>query len=167
MTDEQGAQQQQKKPASKDMTLRIQACRQVYAGVNPRGDRYTIFEVDAVTQSGVEIREPDGTSAKLRAFEPLPVGQLVEVTVSVFHSERHGKSYTLSRRGHGGGPTTSEQVANLAEKVKELEGKVGSLTNVVRGLLDAQQHAPTDAQLEAATQSVTFEDAPPSDGLNW
>ena len=50
---------------SRDMRLRIVACQQIYSGLNPKGHRYTIFDIEAAKADGSLIDE------KLRAFEAL------------------------------------------------------------------------------------------------
>jgi hypothetical protein len=148
------------------MTLRIEACRLVFSGTNPRGDAFSMYEVDAVTQAGLPIKERDGTLAKLRSFHPLPKGQLVDVSVTVFNSERYGRSYTLSRRGHDAGPTSEERINNLIARVDELEKKLGSIQGAVAGLV----HAAPQAAQEPRSDDVglTFEDAPATDeGSRW
>lgn len=109
---------------SKDMTLKILACRQVYSGRNPRGDDFTIYEVDAANAQGAHINQ------KLRSFQPLPIGQQVEVTVTPFNSETHGKSYTLHMKGRSGSGGTA-RLNEMAEELEELRNRVGTLTGRV------------------------------------
>lgn len=112
---------------SKDMTLKILACRQVYSGRNPRGDEYTIYEIDAANPQGTHINQ------KLRSFQPLPIGQQVEVTVTPFNSETHGKSYTLHMKGRSNGGGSTARLNEMAEELEELRNRVGTLS----GRLDA------------------------------
>lgn len=123
------------------MSLKILACRQVYSGKNQRGDQYTIYEIDAANAQGQHINE------KLRSFEALPIGQTIDVTVKVFNSERHGKSYTLHQKGRTGGGNT-ERVNELAEMVQELTERVATLTGRVNALegMVAGRSAPADAK---------------------
>ena len=85
---------------SRDMRLRIVACQQIYSGLNPKGHRYTIFAVEATKPDGSLVNE------KLRAFEALPVGEDMELTVTPFESEVHGRSFTLHLRVSGRSPRT-------------------------------------------------------------
>lgn len=111
--------------STKEMTLKIMACRQVYSGTNPRGDRYTIYEVDAQNMRGETINE------KLRSFTALPIGEAVEVEVSVFNSEAHGKSFTLHpknrRPDQGGSSELGGEVEALRRRVEKLEATVQRL----------------------------------------
>jgi predicted RNase H-like nuclease (RuvC/YqgF family) len=97
------------------MRLRIVACQQVYSGVNPKGHRYTIFEIGAAKPDGTLINE------KLRSFEALPIGQDVEVTVTPFDSEEHGRSFTLHRKVSN---NATAQVNELKAQVSELAATV-------------------------------------------
>lgn len=107
------------------MTLRILACRQVYSGTNARGDQYTIYEVDAQNQRGEPINE------KLRSFTSLPIGQDVEVEVTVFNSERHGKSYTLHPKNKR---SSQEQVNQATEKLQRQDEEIAQLKQRVQRL---------------------------------
>lgn len=100
------------KPAGKDMRLRILACRHVYRGKNARGDEYNIYEVDAAKLDGTPVNE------KLRSFAPLPIGQDVDVTVTPFVSERHGRSFTLQQKGSRHA-STQAQINELRETVEQ------------------------------------------------
>lgn len=115
----------------KDMKLRIVGCRQVYAGINPRGDHYTIFEIDAAKPDGSLVEE------KLRAFTALPIGQDAEVTVVPFDSDKWGRSYTLYPKGSRGAGATAQH-NELREMVEELQKRVASLSERVAAL--EQQH---------------------------
>lgn len=97
---------------SKDMKLKIVACQQVYSGLNPKGHRYTIFDIEAAKPDGSLIKE------KLRAFEALPIGETIDVTVTPFESEEYGRSFTLHRKGSN----------NATAHVNELRAEVDALT---------------------------------------
>jgi len=117
--------------ASRDMTLKIVACQQIYSGLNPKGHRYTIFDIQAAKADGTLVDE------KLRAFEALPVGETMVVTVTPFESERHGRSFTLHRKVSNN--TTGQvndvkvELAELRERVEKLESLVASLTSLKAG----------------------------------
>lgn len=96
------------------MRLRIVGCRQIYSSMT-NGRRYTIFEIDAAKPDGQLVRE------KLRAFEALPIGEEIDVTVQAFDSEQHGRSYTIHRKGSN---NATERVNELAPRVAELEAVV-------------------------------------------
>lgn len=104
---------------SRDMRLRIVACQQIYSGLNPKGHRYTIFDIEAAKADGSLINE------KLRAFEALPIGEEVEVTVTPFESEAHGRSFTLHRK-HSNNATA--HVNELKVTVEALIKRVEELT---------------------------------------
>jgi hypothetical protein len=102
--------------------IKVVACREVYAGVNQKGDRYRIYEVNATREDGTPIRE------KLRSFGPMQVGSTVEVRVVPFKSERHGTSFTLypvDGSRHGAQQSEIDQlrqaVATLTQRVERLE----------------------------------------------
>lgn len=116
---------------SKDMRLKIMACRQVYTGRNPRGDEYTIYEIDAANMQGQKINQ------KLRSFEALPIGQDIDVTVTPFDSERHGRSYTLHVKGRKGGGS-QQQINDLREVVEELRRRNAALEERIAGLENAR-----------------------------
>lgn len=142
------------------MTLKILACRQVYSGRNPRGDEYTIYEVDAANAQGAQINQT------LRSFQPLPIGQQVEVTVTPFESEKHGKSYTLHLKGRKGGGST-ERVNELVELVEELTARVGTLTgrlDAIEAMVGGRRGGASDAKDQHETQeraAQRFGDAAP------
>ena len=105
---------------SRETSLRIVACQQVYSGLNPKGHRYTIFEIGATKPDGTPINE------KLRSFEALPIGDTIEVVVTPFHSEIHGRSFTLHRRVSN----------NAIAHVNELKARVEELSALVESLSD-------------------------------
>ncbi|MFL5861104.1 MAG: hypothetical protein ACJ780_10025 [Solirubrobacteraceae bacterium] len=114
------------------MRLRIVACQQIYSGLNPNGHRYTIFSIEATKPDGSLINE------KLRAFEALPVGQEMEVTVTPFESEIHGRSFTLHRKQSN---NATGQVNELKAVVDELRERVGKLETQVAALAAPQAEA--------------------------
>lgn len=113
------------------MQLKIVACQQVYSGLNPKGHRYTIFEINAMKADGTLVNE------KLRAFEALPVGETLDLTVTPFESERHGRSFTLHRKvsnnATGQVNDVKAELAALAARVEKLEGEVASLMGLKAG----------------------------------
>jgi hypothetical protein len=116
---------------SRDMRLRIVACQQIYTGLNPKGHRYTIFDIEAAKADGSLINE------KLRAFEALPVGEVIEVTVTPFESEIHGRSFTLHRKQSNNATARVNElkamVDELAEQVQRLADRVGKLEQLPTG----------------------------------
>jgi hypothetical protein len=158
MTEGQGS-----KPKSKDMRIKVTGCRHVYTGRNQRGDTYSIYEIDAERAAdGVKINQ------KLRAFTALPIGQVIEVTVTPFISDRHGKSFTLEPKGRSGGSSTQRlneltaEVEDLRNRVATLNQRVGALEGVLRekGLLAPPQQAPP-AQADQAGLAERFGDDAP------
>lgn len=75
----------------------------------------TLYEVEARTPDGAEIREP------LRTFQELPIGEPIEVAVERYEHERHGVSYTLKRAKRRLG----QEIDDLRERVQVLERHVG------------------------------------------
>lgn len=114
------------KPKGRLTKLRITGCASVYQGVNKRGDDYSIFEITAVREGGEVVNE------KLRSFEELPVsGELVELMVTPFDSDKHGRSYTLSRKNKGPGSSRKVEelgffVSAIDERLKRVEAQVFS-----------------------------------------
>lgn len=104
----------------RDMRLKITSCRQVYTGRNAKGDAYTIFEIGA-SRNGQPINE------KLRSFTPFPIDAEVDVTVTPFESERHGRSFTLHPKGQDSKPSTQQQLNELREFTSELQQRVAAL----------------------------------------
>lgn len=116
------------------MKLRIVACRQIYSGLNPSGHRYTIFEIEAAKADGALINE------KLRAFEALPIGETIDLTVTPFNSEQFGRSFTLHRRGSNNATARvnelaatvealMERVDQMNERITDLEAKLAAGKN--------------------------------------
>ena len=113
------------KPKGRPTKLRITGCTSVYQGVNKRGDDYQIFEITATKETGELVNE------KLRSFEELPVsGELIELMVTPFHSEKHGTSYTLSRKNKVSSSRKVEElqhfVSAIDERLKRVEAALGS-----------------------------------------
>lgn len=102
--------------------IKVLSCTIGYAGKNTRGDDYTIYEITAENGNGETIAVP------LRSFTQLPVGQVVEVTVKPFPSEKFGMSYTLTPKRGAGGPLAAA-VNELAEKIESLTARVESIEN--------------------------------------
>lgn len=71
--------------------LTITACEVLKKGKSAgSGREWTMYEVFAVDEAGKPVE------AKLRAFDPLPLNELVEYGIEMRQDERHGTSYTLS-----------------------------------------------------------------------
>lgn len=154
------------KGEGRDMRLKILACRHVYHGRNQRNDEYDVYEVDAANAQGQKINE------KLRAFTALPIGHEVDVTVTVFNSEKWGKSYTLHPKGRSGGGST-QRVNELAELCEQLKGMIANLTTRVDALeAMVSRRPPADAGLMSRTTPNSEEldarfGAEPPDGQTW
>lgn len=117
-----------------DRRLKIIACRPIYTGRNQLGHQYTIYEVDAAREDGRLI------DAKLRAFQTLPVGRVIEVTIEPFHSEQHGKSYTLHPK-ESTSPERGEQLNKVLKLLDETKGLLDKLTQRVEVLERAREQA--------------------------
>ncbi len=109
------------KPKGTPMKLRITSCASVYQGINKRGDDYCIYELSAAKEDGT------GVDQKLRSFEELPVGELLDLTVTPFHSEKHGTSFTLSRKNKPGGGGSSRKVEELTQFVQAIDERLKRL----------------------------------------
>lgn len=114
------------KPKGRPTRLRVTSCTQVYAGKNSRGDDYTIYEVEAVRGDGEAVTE------KLRSFENLPL-EVLDLTVVPYRSQKHGLSYTLSRRSK----------PNNSKRLDEMEELVASLVTRIEALETAAELQPT------------------------
>jgi hypothetical protein len=110
----------QKKPQENIKKIKIVNCTLGYAGKNQRGDDYSIFEVEAENGEGQLIKEP------LRSFSPLPIGQVIEVTVKRFDSTKHGVSYTLTPKRGAGGPH-AQAINEMQEAIADLQRRVQAL----------------------------------------
>jgi hypothetical protein len=117
------------------MRLRITSCSSVYSGVNTRGDDYTIYEVQAAKETGEVVDQ------KLRSFEELPVGEILDLTVTPFKSEKHGLSYTLARKNKPGGGSS--------RKIEELTAFVGAIDERLK-LVEGRLMGPPAAAAPAA-----------------
>lgn len=69
--------------------LTVTTCDVLKKGVSASGVDWTMYEVFAVDEAGAPVE------AKLRAFDPLPINELVEYGVTKRVDNRHGTSYTL------------------------------------------------------------------------
>lgn len=105
------------KPKGRPTRLRVTACTQVYTGKNNRGDDYTIYEVEATKGDGSPVTE------KLNSFENLPL-EVLDLTVVPYRSQKHGLSYTLSRRSK---PNNSKRITELEETLAALATRVEAL----------------------------------------
>jgi hypothetical protein len=141
------------KPQGRDMRLRILACRQVYHGKNKRGDEYDIYEIDAAKSDGTPINE------KLRSFAPLPIGQEIEVTVTAFNSEQHGRSFTLHQKGSRSASATA-QLNELREQV-EMQGEMIAVLVKRVDALELRNGAAAQQPKNAEQLSQKFGDEAP------
>lgn len=70
--------------------LTVTSCEVLKTGVSTNsGNPWTMYEVFAVDEAGTPVE------AKLRAFDALPINELVEYGVTMRQDQRHGTSYTL------------------------------------------------------------------------
>lgn len=153
-------------PKSRDMRLKITGCRHVYTGINKRQDQFSIYEIDAErADDGFAIRE------KLRSFQALPIGRVVEVTVTPFVSERHGRSFTLALKG-GRSASGTQQRNDLQEQVDVLRDSLGTLSRRVAELegrvgTEVMQPQATSAQASSEAERDRKFGADPPDGATW
>lgn len=129
--------------------LVITSCTVGYEGKNKREEDYTIYEVQA-TRDGVAI-----TDKKLRSFEDLPVGpEPQDLMVVPFKSEKHGVSFTLSRRGKGGSGKT-QQINELQAQVKDLTGRLERVESWIRQRAAGTQGAPPRPTVDEAVAGMS------------
>jgi hypothetical protein len=87
-----------------------------------------IYKVTAVHEDGSPV-EKDGEPIELRAFQELPVGEVVEYGMKKYVHERYGDSYTLYPPKEKLGrrvDALESQIAELQQRVADLEtGNVG------------------------------------------
>lgn len=110
-------------PKGRSTRLRITSCTQVYVAKNSRGDEYSIYEIEAVKGDGTPVKE------KLRSFDNLPL-EVLDLTVVPYRSQKHGLSYTLSRRNR---PNNTKRITELEELVADLVTRVAALEARKRG----------------------------------
>jgi hypothetical protein len=136
----------------KPVKLIITSCTVGYQGVNKRQEDYTIYEIHACRATGEVISDK-----KLQSFEDLPVGpEPIELMVVPFKSEKHGLSFTLSRKGKSGSGSTQRinelqgQVTDLVDRMQRVEGWIRSRS---------QQSAPQSAPVATAPAAQTSQQA--------
>ena|SRR5918995_5153954 len=98
--------------AATTRTLRPTAVRELTSGEGSNGRAWTLYAVEAVDAAGAPIR------AELRAFEKLPVDELVELEVER-RDDARGVTYTL--RCPRTGSALGGRVAALERRVEHLE----------------------------------------------
>lgn len=126
------------KPKGRAVRLRVTSCTHGYTGKNARGDDYTIYEVEACKVTG----EGEPVTEKLRSFEDLPC-EVLDLTVVPFHSEKHGTSYTLSRRNK---PKSAELIAAQQKEIEGLKSRLEHIENFLRTAPWRQQQQPQQQQ---------------------
>jgi hypothetical protein len=103
---------------------------------NSKGNDTTLYEVYAVNETGEPIELP------LRAFDPLPENELIEVEVSKHTSERWGESFTLKQTGQ------RSPGARLGPKVDDLRGRIVALEQRVEELEARENERGTADDIE-------------------
>jgi hypothetical protein len=143
------------------MTLKIMACRHVYSGTNGEQQQYNIFEIDAAKPDGQIVNE------KLRSFVTLPIGELIEVTVTPFESEKYGKSFTLYPKGQSRATGNTAAMNRMREELDVLQAtvatlaqRVGELEHAREGQLRTEAQAPTRSSTNAELDAQFGGDAP-------
>lgn len=133
-------------PKGQPVRLRILSVQVGYQGINKRGEDYTIYEISAARESGEIIEDK-----KLRSFEELKASdELQDLVVVPFKSEKHGVSYTLSRKNRKGG---SQKYEELSARVEELAGKLQAVEAWIRQNAGGAAAAPAAQPVAAASQA--------------
>lgn len=91
--------------------LTVTRCDVHKEGVGQNDKPYTIYSVDALTESGEPLTE------QLRAFDSLPLGELREYEVKPYAPEGAVQNYTLSLKR----PKLGVRVGDLEDRVERLE----------------------------------------------
>jgi len=118
------------------------------------GREWTMYEVYAVDEAGSPVE------AKLRAFDALPLNELVEYAVTRRDDPRHGTSYTLelpknrrpAKKDTGFKvqiDTLKLQVANLEQRTEWLLGLIHELQSAAG--VELSTAPPTSGPQSAAT----------------
>lgn len=103
---------------------------------NGKGGTTTLYDIEAVDENGVQVKEP------LRSFAELEEGVLIQYDIEPYDHEVHGRSYTLKRPKH-----------NTAARVKALEKQMEDLADRVSALeMDRGIEPPPAPQEEAPDQ---------------
>lgn len=115
--------------------LTVTSCDVLKTGANATTGRpWTIYEVFAVDEAGAPVE------AKLRAFDPLPLNELVPYTIEMRQDPRHGTSYTLipprEHRAQKKDTGFKTQIQELQARAGKAESRVAVLEATVRLALD-------------------------------
>lgn len=112
-----------------ETSIIVTECRQVHTGTGRNGKEYRIYEVQATRPDRTPIE-----NMKLRSFQELPLGEVLEVNVEKFDSEQYGTSYTISRKGSGGGGGSSSGGTVSARAFSDALQRIGTLEETVTKL---------------------------------
>jgi hypothetical protein len=104
----------------RETNLIVKETKAIHQGTTRTGDAYTMYQIVAT--------KPDGTviDQNLRSFEDLPRDEVLTVTVTPFHSDTYGTSYTLKRKGQS---KASKAVDDLRARVERIERHLNLTTN--------------------------------------
>lgn len=129
----------------KPIKVRILGCAVAHQGTDKRGEEYTLYEIKAAREDGEVI-----TDKKLQCFSELPVGdEVLDLIATPFQSEKHGLSFTLSRKGHSGGGGSAKRVSELQGQVTDLVERMQRVEAWIRGR-GASGSVPAAAPVAAA-----------------
>lgn len=114
--------------------LTVLSYKEIHRGTGKNGP-WVMYEVEALTEAGQRIGPQTGQA--LRAFQELPINELVEYEVEVRDTERHGRTFTLFP------PKVPvwKQVAELRERVDRLEQLVEQLAKGQKPGLESRDTA--------------------------
>lgn len=108
---------QQQKPQLPIRQIVVTRCDLKRSGKRDDGQEWQLFTVVATTPQGEAI------GAKLVAFEELPLGEPIQVTVKEKNDPQWGISYTLAKVK----PSPSRRCDDLEKAVRDLYIRVGQL----------------------------------------
>lgn len=93
----------------------VKETREISTGRSQSGREYTMWQLIATKPDGTPIEQ------NLRAFEDMPRGEVLEVSVTPFVSQQWGTSYTVARKDK----------SELHKKVEELEARIARLESML------------------------------------
>lgn len=144
-------------PAEKFTTsIIVKETRATSSGRTGAGAEYTLYQVIATKPSGEPI------NLNLRAFEDLPKNVVIEVDAELYRSQRYGDSYTLQRKGAGGGDGGGDRMSSLEERVKRIEDFLSG-RGEFGGSAAQPEQAPTQAPPQPPPPPPPVQPDPPRD----
>lgn len=127
--------------------MTVTSCDALKSGTSKNGNPWTMYEVYAVSEAGEPIE------AKLRAFDQLPINELVEYGVTKRVDDRHGTSYTLELPKNRRPPRDTSK--SYKSQIDALKLQVANLEQRTEWLLGLIHELQAGAGVELATEPAT------------